>query len=87
MTQDLSDLKLTKAQLDTLRELSKLDGKNRCYWWRVSSCLRLAALGLAEQYEPPSVTERPRMKARPFRITPAGRSALQALGGSDEHAE
>lgn len=69
-------MKLTKAMLDTLRELKSFDGKNRCYWWRQASCARLAALGFAEQYAPPSVLERSRLRARPYRITEAGRTAL-----------
>lgn len=77
-------MKLTKAQTDTLRELAKFDGQNRCYWWRVASCARLAALGLAETYTPPSVVERPRLQARPYRITEAGRTALKYEGAEDE---
>lgn len=73
--------KLTKAQTDTLRELRTLDGKGICYWAREASCKRLAELGLAEQYTPPSVAERKRMKARPYRITPAGRQALTGEPG------
>lgn len=69
---------LTKGQRDTLRELAGFDGQNRCYWWRQASCARLAELGLAEQYTPPSVAERPRLKARPYRITASGRAALGA---------
>lgn len=70
-------VRLTLGQRDTLRELLMFDGKNRCYWARQASCARLAALGLAEQYAPPSVLERSRLRARPYRITPAGRAALQ----------
>lgn len=76
-TGQLKDKPLTKAQLDTLRELSRIDGKGICYWARAASCARLAKAGLAEQYTPPSVAERKRMKARPYRITPAGRAALE----------
>lgn len=67
---------LTKAQRDTLRELARIDGRGLCYWARPASCARLAERGLAEQYAPPSVVDRKRMKARPYRITPAGRAAL-----------
>lgn len=67
---------LTKAQRDTLRELAANEGRNRCYWWRVASCQQLAAMGYAETYTPPSVLERPRIKARPYRITTAGLAAL-----------
>lgn len=69
--------RLTKAQTDTLRELSRNDGRGLCFWARPASCAALAKLGLAETYTPPSVVERPRMKARPYRITDAGRAALQ----------
>ncbi|MES3028518.1 MAG: hypothetical protein V4820_11770 [Pseudomonadota bacterium] len=74
-------MKLTPAQRDTLKELAKFEGQNRCYWWRVASCARLADLGLAEPYTPPSVVERPRLQARPYRITDAGRQALSQASG------
>lgn len=75
-------VKLTKAQTDTLRELAWFGDRQCCYWARAASCARLATLGLAEQYTPPSVAERPRITTRPYRITPAGRAALSAESGS-----
>jgi len=73
----VSEIKLTNAQRDTLRELSRIYGRGICFWARPASCAALAKLGLAETYAPPSVIERRRMKARPYRITEAGRAALQ----------
>lgn len=77
--------KLTKAQRDTLRELSANEGRNWCFWARPNSCAALAELGLAETYTPPSVAERPRMLARPFRITPTGRALLSNPSGGGTH--
>ncbi|MGR9413115.1 hypothetical protein [Rhizobium leguminosarum] len=60
-----------------LKELSTYsDRTNRLYWFRQASMRELAVLGYAEQWLPPSVAERPRMKQRPWRITDAGRAAL-----------
>lgn len=80
----MAESKLTKLQHDTLRALGRIDGKGLCFWERVGSCAVLAKLGLAETYTPPSVVERPRMKARPYRITEAGRAALKLQGGSEQ---
>ncbi len=68
--------KMTKVTWDALAELASYEGRNRTYWWREASMLILIENGFAEQYTPPSVAERPRMKKRPYRITPAGRRAL-----------
>lgn len=54
------------------------------YWWRVASMEKLEALGLAEQYCPPSVAERPRVKARPYRLTNMGIMVLRALQSQEE---
>lgn len=64
---------MTKAQLDALREVARCRGP---YWWRLASMRVLEAAGLVETYTPPSVAERPRLKARPYRITDEGRAAL-----------
>ena len=72
--------KLTKAQRETLKEMDRYEHRGWVYWFREASCRALAELGLAEQYLPPSVAQRPRMKARPYRITPAGRAALSQPG-------
>lgn len=45
-------------------------------WGAPKSMAALAEMGLVEQWTPPSVAERPRMKARPWRITEAGKAAL-----------
>lgn len=71
---------LTRSEIDTLGELSRFQGQNRCYWWRTASCAKLAQRGFAETYTPPSLADR-RMKARPYRITEAG---LAAIRGSAE---
>ena len=69
-------VRLTKAQSLALAVLGQADGRNVCVWIMPKTMASLVVLGLAETYTPPSVAERPRMKARPWRITPAGRAAL-----------
>lgn len=70
-----SGVKLTNQLKDALAEIARYHGQNRIYWWRVASMAKLAALGYVETYTPPSLIGR-RMKARPYRITPAGIAAL-----------
>lgn len=77
MTRKAEGAGLTKALTDTLRELVWFTDHGCCFWARPTSCARLAELGFAEQYTPPSVAERPRITTRPYRITEAGRQALQ----------
>jgi hypothetical protein len=62
--------------LDALHEVSRYSGTNRLFWWREASMRKLQGLGFVEQWLPPSVAERKRMKARPWRITEAGRLVL-----------
>lgn len=76
-------MKLTAHQSRVLGEVRRATDDRRCYWWRPKTMAVLQELGLVESYTPPSVAERPRMKARPWRITPAGRAALQAHGEVD----
>lgn len=67
---------LSEAQLRVLAIYGRIDGRNQLYWGSRKTSAALAALGLVEPYLPPSVAERPRMTARPYRITAAGRRAL-----------
>ncbi|MBX5089396.1 hypothetical protein [Rhizobium lentis] len=68
---------MNKRLLSALKEISAYSSKTgRLYWFRQSSMRELEALGYVEQWLPPSVAERPRMKQRPWRITEAGRAAL-----------
>lgn len=71
-----SHARFTPALFEALAEVGRYEGRNRLYWWRRASMRKLEALGLVEQWLPPSVVERPRMKARPYRITATGRAAL-----------
>lgn len=71
---------LMRRHWAALAELAAYEGRNRLYWWREASMRVLIEHGFAEQYCPPSVAERPRMKRRPYRTTEAGRAAL--AGGS-----
>ena len=68
---------LTKAQMEALAELASYEARGRTYWWREASMRVLIEHGLAEQYALPPLADRPRMKRRPYRITPAGRAALE----------
>ncbi len=76
-------VRLTKALKHTLRELADIEAANSFYWWRQASCARLAELGLAETYTPPSFAGRPMLKQRPYHITEAGRKALQEAASDD----
>lgn len=78
-------VKLTKRLQDALRQVGSCDGKNVCFWWLRASMSKLEALGLTEQYMPPSVAERPRLKLRPYRITPAGLALLNAEAKATSH--
>lgn len=75
-------VKLTKAQARVLGIFGRIDGKNRLHWGTPKTSRELAAMGLLEAYLPPSVAERPRMKARPYRITEAGRATLASTHGA-----
>lgn len=66
--------RLIEALVECERYTTKIKG---LYWWREASMKKLEAMGLVEQWLPPSVAERPRMKARPYRITDKGREFLQ----------
>lgn len=72
--------------ITALKEISTYTVRtNRLYWFRQASMRELEALGYVEQWLPPSVAERPRMKQRPWRITDAGRAALdQDKGGGND---
>jgi hypothetical protein len=70
--------KLKKRQREALALVGRYEGRNLCFWGMRASMAALADMGLVETYTPPSVAERPRMKKRPYRITEAGRAALQA---------
>lgn len=61
---------------DALAECARHNNRGICYWFRTASMEKLAALGLVEQWTPPSVAVRKRMKIRPWRVTAAGRAAL-----------
>jgi hypothetical protein len=64
-------VKLTEAQLATLREMASY---STAYWFRQATCKTLVALGLAE---PIGKRKRP-----PHRITEAGRQTLQQTPGA-----
>lgn len=64
-------MKLTEAQLATLREMSSYPN---AYWFRQATCKQLVALGLAEPVATAASTMR---KRPPHRITEAGRQALK----------
>lgn len=74
---------LTRAQREALSAYAHAADHACIYWGSPKTSATLSALGLVEKYLPPSVAQRPRMKARPYRITPAGRSALQQ--GAPDH--
>ncbi|KAA0684579.1 hypothetical protein DTW90_36175 [Neorhizobium sp. P12A] len=68
---------MNKRLLTALREIASYSGRiGRLYWFRQALMRELAVMGYVEQWLPPSVAERPRMKQRPWRITDAGRVAL-----------
>jgi hypothetical protein len=70
-------MKLTPQLRAALAECAAHNRRDNLYWWRRTSMAKLEAMGLVEVYTPPSVAERPKLKLRPYRITPAGRLALQ----------
>jgi len=72
--------KLAAHHVAALRELERHNAKGVCYWFRPKAMERLHSHGLAEQWTPPSVAERPRIKKRPWRITDAGRVFLARNG-------
>ena len=67
--------KLPTNLLSALQDVSRCHGSP--YWWREASMKKLEAMGFVEKYCPPSVAERPRMKARPWRVTSAGLAAKE----------
>lgn len=69
-------MKLTPQLLFALSECESYS-KRSLYWFREASMRKLEAMGMVEQFTPPSVAERPRMKRRPWRIIDAGRQALK----------
>lgn len=71
--------RLTKAQRAALAECAKSNHARILYWWRPRTMESLRALGLVDTWTPPSVAERPRLKRRPWIITPAGREALKGM--------
>ena len=72
--------KLTLRLRDALAELQRYtEDRNVIYWWRRASMAKLAEMGLVETYRPPSLPAS--RKVLPYRITDAGRRALQAKGG------
>lgn len=68
---------LTVRQLEALHEVDEHQAKGLLYWIRPATMRQLADLGLVETWRPPSVAERPRMRARPYRLTTAGRARLE----------
>lgn len=93
MTQDLSDLKLTKAQRAFLSHYRDFIQNGRRFpqnsvWTRRKGT---TFPGLVACQEAGLVVSEPDDRLNPdgwrHDITPAGRVALQALGGSDEQAE
>ena len=79
----MTDLAMTKAEVEALDELARHNAKGLCYWWRPKTMERLRERGLVEQWTPPSVLERPRLKARPWRLTDAGRAQRARLNTLD----
>lgn len=63
------EIKLTEAQLATLREMS---GYPKEYWFRQATAKSLVFLGLAEPIQP-------NLKRHPHRITQAGRDYLKSI--------
>lgn len=72
--------KLAAHHVAALRELERYNAKGVCYWFRPKAMERLRSHGFAEQWTPPSVAERPRIKRRPWRITHAGEAFLARNG-------
>ena len=70
---------LSAREVEALKEVS---GYRGLYWYREKTMQRLQAKGLVETWEPPSVAERPRMVARPWRITANGTQALNCIPAS-----
>lgn len=70
--------KLKPSLYRALADCAYYSGRGQTYWWRPKSMQKLAEIGFVEQWVPPSLAERHRMKSRPWRITDAGRKALEA---------
>lgn len=77
---DLSALiaKLSPRLLDALSECQRHNDSGLCYWWRTSSMRLLEERCLVAKWTPNSVAQRPRMKARPWKVTDLGRAVLKA---------
>jgi hypothetical protein len=70
----MGDLRMKRSDIEALHEVARHNFKGVLYWFRPRTMERLQRLGLVEQWTPPSVAERPRLKARPWRLTDAGRA-------------
>nr|WP_303683007.1 hypothetical protein [Brevundimonas naejangsanensis] len=83
MTADLSAL-IARLEagparlLDALDECKRHNDRGVLYWWRGKSMTALEEIGLVERWTPPSVAERPRLSARPWRLTDIGIATLRA---------
>jgi hypothetical protein len=76
-------MKLPLRLRDALAELQRYtEDRNVIYWWRRASMAKLAAMGLVETYRPLDFPAS--RKVLPYRITEAGRRALQEGGGDGE---
>jgi hypothetical protein len=79
----MSGLPMTPREVKALNEVHRHDYARVLYWFRPKTMQLLHARGLVEQWTPPSVRERPRLKARPWRLTEEGRAYLARMNTLD----
>lgn len=75
----MADLRMSKAEVAALDECARSNMAGILYWFRPMTMDRLRKRGLVEKWSPPSVLERPRLKARPWRLTDEGRAQRARL--------
>lgn len=75
----MSALGMTKAEITALDECARANAKGILYWFRPRTMARLQRCGFVEKWSPPSVAERPRLKARPWRLTDEGKAQRARL--------
>lgn len=73
-------LGMTKAEVLALNECARANAIGVCYWHRPRTMERLHLRGLVEKWAPPSVAERPRLRAMPWRLTDEGRAQRARKG-------
>ena len=75
----MSDLRMSKAEIDALKAVARHNEQGVLYWFRPRTMQRLCERGLVETWTPKSVAERPRLKQRPWRLTDEGRAQRARL--------